>query len=137
VIIGTYLAAGPNSVLIVDLSNHPLLAGSIESSSSFLTEIPDGTGAFLGSFDVTFVSPTVLAMFGLSSSSQFTESVLLLTFAQDNFDGTTVSGVMGGGTVTIETAAAPEPVGLGLLGASLLTVAESVKRWRANYPSNS
>ena len=127
----TYSAGGVNSVLIVDPSNNPLVKGNMEANGAFNTTIPRGTGAFLGMFDVTFVSPAVLAMFGLGPGFLPVGSVAA-TFVNDNFDGTTVTGRIGGGTVTIQTprAVVPESASLGLLGMGLLTTAGVLRRRR-------
>jgi hypothetical protein len=97
-----YTAGGLKSVLIVDQFNNLLVAGRMDDHGAFLTGFPDGRGAFLGAFDVSFVSPAVLGLFGLGPQVLPTGSVSA-TFANDNFDGTTVTGELGGGTVTVET----------------------------------
>jgi hypothetical protein len=135
-VIAAYSPGGPNSVLINDSSSHPLFAGSMSGNDSFLADVPFGLGTFTGGLNVTFVSPAVLAMFKLSPNVRTTSSVFVLNFG-DHFDGTTVSGAVGSGAVTIETAAAPEPSGVGLLGTSLLMVAENLRRRRASRTPNS
>ena len=52
---------------------------------------------------------------------------LALTIGNANFDGTTFTGAIGGGSVTIQTAAVPEPASLGLAGMGLLTVVGALR----------
>lgn len=130
-VIATYAGAGANSVLIVDSMGHPLVAGAMNDNATFFTAIPDGAGSFIGSFTPSFVSPAVLALFGLGPAFNPNGSVSE-TFAHDNFDPTTetVSGQIGGGTVTVTTPtpAIPEPSGLGLAGMGLLGAAIVARR---------
>jgi hypothetical protein len=130
-VVGAFTAGGTNSVTIVDPSMNPLVTGNMMNNSAFLAQFPLGTGAFLGSFQVTFVDPAVLALFGLGPAFKTVGSVSS-TFADVTFDGTTISGTLGGGTVTIQTpTVVPEPAGLGLLGMGLLTTAGVLRRRRA------
>jgi hypothetical protein len=129
-IVGSFTAGGTGSVSIVDPSSNPLVTGNMKDNGAFLATFPLGTGAFLGGFDVTFVDPAVLAMFGLGPAFEPIGSVSE-TFASVNFDGTTITGMIGGGTVTIQTPTVPEPAGLGLLGMGLLMTAGVLKRRRA------
>ena len=129
-VIATYTAGGANSVQIVDPMMNPLVTGSMMSGGALLTAFPNGQGAFLGDFNVTFVSPAVLAMFGLPPGWEPVGAVAI-TFAHDNFDGTTVTGNIGGGTVTI-VSVVPEPASLGVLGMGLLAVAEGLRRRRGS-----
>jgi hypothetical protein len=129
-ILGTFTAAGANSVLVVDSLNNVLVAGSMQDNASLLSTLPVGTGSFLGTFDVSFVSPAALALFGLGPAFQPVGSVAF-TFANANFDGTTFTAALGGGSVTIQTPApttTPEPAGLGIVGMGLMLVAEVSRR---------
>lgn len=118
-LVATFGAAGADSVLITDPMGNPLVSGSIGDNATFFTAIPDGAGSFLGGFDVSTVSPAVLALFGLGPDFLPSGSVAA-TFAHDNFDPVTqtITGQLGGGTVTVTTPvpAVPEPVGLGVGG---------------------
>jgi len=110
------------SVEVVDSAMNPLVEGVLHNGASFTSALPAGTGAFLGSFKVTFVSPAVLAMFGLTGETvEPTGSVAYTTGNGNLAQNTTFMGQVGGGAVTIQTTAVPEPVGLGLLGAGILT----------------
>ena len=130
-LLATFTGAGANSVLVVDAANNVLVAGSMEDNASLLTSLSVGTGSFLGTFDVSFVSPAALALFGLGPGFQPVGSVAFI-FASANFDGTTLTGAIGGGSVTIQTPTpTPEPVGLGIVGMGLVVIAEVSKRLRA------
>jgi hypothetical protein len=132
VVLGTFMGAGPNSVLVVDSSNNVLVAGSMNDSASLLSTVPAGTGSFLGTFHVTFVSPAALALFGVGPGFSPNGSVAL-TIGNASFNGTTYKGAIGGGSVTIQsTAAVPEPMGLGILGIGLLTIGGLWRRWHHN-----
>jgi hypothetical protein len=97
-----YRGSGANSVLITDPMGNQLVAGMMDDHGRFISNYPDGRGAFAGKFDVSFVSPEVLALFGLGPAVLPTGAVSA-TFAMDEFDGRTVVGQLGGGTVTVET----------------------------------
>ena len=64
-VIGAFTAAGANSVLVEDSIGNVLVAGSMQDGGSLLSNVPNGTGSFLATFNVTFVSPAALALFGL------------------------------------------------------------------------
>jgi hypothetical protein len=128
IIIGTFNGAGANSVLVLDSSSNVLVSGSMNNSATLLSSLLVGTGSFLGTFDVTFVSPAALALFGLGPSFLPNGSVAF-TLGNASFDGTTFTGAIGGGAVTIQTpVVVPEPAGLGILGMGLLTLAGGLRR---------
>ena len=134
-IVGSFAGLGGTSVLVVDAANNVLVSGSMQPNASVLSPLPGGSGSFLGTFDVSFVSPAALALFGLGPTFQPIGSVAF-TFANASFDGTTLTAAIGGGAVTIQTPAAPppipEPAGLGILGVGLTAIAEIARRWRAS-----
>jgi hypothetical protein len=127
IILANYTHGGANSVLIVDPANNPLVRGTMNDNGLLLVSFPHGAGAFLAGFNVAFVSPTVLALFGQGGFQP--GGSVALTYANDNFDGTTVTGTLGGGTVTVTTNPIPEPASLGLLGMGLLTIAGLSRKW--------
>jgi hypothetical protein len=135
-VIGAFAAGGANSVIVEDSMGNVIVAGDMEANSALLSAISVGTGSFLGTFHVTFVDPAVLALFGPHFGFQNQGSVAF-TIGSTAFDGTTFTGNIGGGAVTIQTTltSVPEPVGLGVLGMGLLTIAEGLRRWRAAKPS--
>jgi len=124
----TYSNGAADSVLIVDSMGHTLVSGVMNNNSAFVSQFPDGAGSFLGTFSVTFVDPAVLALFGLGPAFDPQGSVSA-TFAHDDFNGTTMTGQLGGASVTITTPVTiPEPASLGLLGVGLLAAAGVLKR---------
>jgi hypothetical protein len=127
ILIATFSGSGANSVLVVDSSNNVLVSGSMNNDASLLSTLAVGTGSFLGTFDVSFVSPAALALFGLGPSFLPNGSVAF-TLGNASFDGTTFTAAIGGGSVTIETPTVPEPAGLGILGVGVLTLAGGLRR---------
>ena len=117
VVLANYNAGGVGSVSIVDSMGNAIVTGMMRDNASFLTTFPDGAAAFLSNFDVTFVSPTVLADFGLGPAFASIGSVSA-TGGQMTFSDGTARGVIGGGGVTILTPQAPvsEPGTWALLG---------------------
>ena len=129
-VIGAFTGAGANSVLVEDSSNNVLVAGVMQDGGSLLSTVPNGTGSFLATFNVTYVNPAALALFGLGPGFSPDGSVAL-TFGNAKFDGTTFTAAIGGGSVTIQTV--PEPASLGLIGMGLLTVGRALRlRKRTN-----
>ena len=127
-LLATFSGLGGNSVLVEDSMGNVLVSGSMQDNATLLSTFPIGTGSFLGTFDVSFVSPAALALFGLGPSFQPVGSVAF-TFAGATFDGTTLTGLIGGGSVTIQTpTATPEPAGLGIVGMGLVLIAEFSRR---------
>jgi hypothetical protein len=134
-IVGTFDAGGPNSVQVVDSLSNPLVTGAMQVNSTFASSLPGGTGSYMGSFDVAFVSPAALALFGLGPAFQPVGSVAY-TFGNANWDGTTFTAAIGGGSVTIQTpTATPEPAGLAIVGVGLLTIVGGLRRWRSGSPN--
>jgi len=134
-LIAIFTPGGANSVLVEDSMGNVLVSGDTMNNATLLSQLPNGAGSFLASFHVTFVNPTVLALFGVGPGFGPTGSVALTT-GGGNFDGTTFTGEIGGGSVTINSSSTvvPEPVGLGVLGMGLLTIAEGLRRWRVAKP---
>ncbi len=131
IVLGTFTAGGTNSVLVKDSMGNVLVAGDMQDGASLLSTVPAGTGSFLATFHVTFVDPTILALFGVGPGFSPQGSVAF-TIGNANFNGTTYTGALGGGAVTIQSVATPvpEPAGLGILGMGLLTVAGGLRRLR-------
>ena len=128
-VIATFEQGGANSVLITNpLGTVIYLSGIMDDRSAFLSTFPDGAGSFRGTFAVTYVNPTVLAPFGLSRVGP--EGSFSATFAQANLLdlNTFVDAVVGGGSITIQAAAIPEPSSLALAGSSLLAAAFGLQR---------
>ena len=105
-IVATFNGAGPGSVLVTGPGG-VLVSGSMLDGASLLSTFPAGSGSFLGTFDVSFVSPAALALFGLGPGFDPVGSVAF-TFAGANVSGGVLTGNLGGGAVTIQTP--PQPV---------------------------
>jgi hypothetical protein len=122
----TFSAGGVNSLQVLDLAMSPVVLGTMEDGSTFDTTYPNGVGSLQGLFDVSFVDPAVLALFGLGPSF-LPEGSVSYTFAHDNLTGGAVTGEVAAGTVTIETPV-PEPGTLALLGSGVLGLAGVLRR---------
>jgi hypothetical protein len=126
----TFSAGGTNSVLVEDSMGHVLVSGSMRDGAVLLSTIPPltGTGAFLGTFDVSFVSPMVLALFGQHSFSPIGAVAFTSGQATFNTHTNTLTSVIGGGSVTVQTSPIPEPASLGLVGIGVLGAAGLIRR---------
>ena len=131
-----FFTAG-GTVLVEDSSSNPLLIGTMRDSATLIQNIPPApaTGSLNGTFDVSFVSPTVLALFGQTSYSPI--GSIALTDGTATFDPvtSTITAVIGGGAVTIETSV-PEPASLGLVGLGLLTVGATLRRGKRTHSAH-
>jgi hypothetical protein len=94
---------------------------------SLLSTVPNGTGSFLATFNVTYVSPAALALFGLGPGF-LPDGSVALTLGNAKFNGTTFTADIGGGSVTIQTAAVPEPASLALFGSGIIGLAGLLRR---------
>jgi len=132
-----FFTAG-GTVLVEDSASNPLLIGTMRDSATLIQNIPPApaTGSLNGTFDVSFVSPTVLALFGQTSYSPI--GSIALTDGTATFDPvtSTITAVIGGGAVTIETSVVPEPATLGLVGLGLLTVGATLRRGKRTHSAH-
>jgi len=125
-VIGAFTASGPNSVLVEDSANNVLVAGVMQDGGSLLSTVPNGTGSFLATFNVTYVSPAALALFGLGPGF-LPDGSVALTLGNAKFNGTTFTAAIGGGSVTIQTPV-PEPGTLALFGSGIIGLAGLLRR---------
>jgi len=87
-------------------------------------------GGFGVVYDLTFVSPAILAFFGDSTNVVAPDGGAAFTTTDNRWTpgGTTSSAELGSGTITIQTSAIPEPGTMALLGAGILGVAGFIRR---------
>ena len=135
-ITANFAGAGANTVLINTILGNPLVAGSSNDGASLISNVPDGTGAFLEGFTVSFVDPAVLALFGLGPAFDPLGTVSMTT-AHGNFNGFGgFNAVVGGGTVTIQTpnvSVVPEPASLFLLGTAFFVTGYVLRKKGKDY----
>jgi hypothetical protein len=117
--LATYATGGSVSIVA---GGTTLVSGTPIFADSHLSADNGDEGSFHGEFSVTDVSGSVLAMFGLPDKWKPIGSVSI-TFGHSDVNGDNLTGVIGGGTVTIETPGiTPEPPALLLSGTSLLII---------------
>lgn len=87
-------------------------------------------GGFGGVFDVTFVSPAILAFFGDTGQAVNPNGGIAFTTHSNTWTtgGTTSSAQFGSGTMTVQTAPVPEPTTLALIGTGVLGLAGLIRR---------
>lgn len=114
-----YGPGGSGSVMIAT-GGTTFLSGTMDDKSRFGADYPNGSGAFLGEFHVTFLNPVILSDLGLSGDKIDPIGSVSLTVGETSLSGTTLNGVLGGGAVTIEVTPIPETSSILLLPTGLL-----------------
>jgi hypothetical protein len=123
-VLAMFNMGGTPSVSIVDpITMAPILTGITNNNSVMLATYPGGTGAFLAGFQVTFVD---LALLHLASVDP--RGSLGVTFGQNVVTGNTLTGVVGGGTITIIGTPVPEPATLILFGLGVIICSACFRR---------
>lgn len=101
-VVATYDGDGAKSVLIKDTFGNTLLSGTMEDKAALLSGYPNARGSFLGKFIVDFVAPSVLDMFHQVGFQP--DGSISLSFGQANLVSTdSITGVVGGGSITIQS----------------------------------
>ena len=120
-VLATYDAStSSTSVLVKNGSGTVLISGTMQDHATLISGYPAGTGAFVGKFEVGFVDPSLLALFGLGPAFDINGSYSS-TFGGASLFGSTLQATTGGGTVTIQTTApVAECATLILLGSGLV-----------------
>jgi hypothetical protein len=128
-ILGTFAAGSADSVSIVDpMTGAPIVTGTMNANAGLLALL-SGAGSFLGTFDVSFVDPTLLGMFDLSPVFGSSGSISM-TFAQTNVSASgTVSGVIGGGALTVTASPVRESASALYFATGLLLIILGL-RWK-------
>ena len=94
------------------------------------TALKGDGGGWGGVFDLTYVSPAILAFFGDTGDLINANGGTAFTTTHNNFanGGTTDGAQFGSGTITIQTTPVPEPTTLALMGTGILGLAGFVRR---------
>ena len=129
-VLANYSAGGANSVLVLDSMGNILIAGTMESRGSAVSTYPNGTGAFLGDFLVSEVSPGLLGLFG-KGPGFLPDGSVSATFGEANLVGTDhLVAAVGGGSITIQTPTpVAEPAAMILYGTGLFICMIGVRRF--------
>ncbi len=104
-----------------------LVSGTMEDGSLYSAALGGGNGSFHGLFSVTYVSPKILALFGLGPSFLPDGAVSLNSSSNNMVTATKDSATLAGGTVTINTPT-PEPGTLALCGTGIIGLASVLRR---------
>ena len=103
------------------------LQGTLNGGSYLASQF--GTGLFGGLFKVSYVSPYITSLFGLSNQWQQVGSDAFTT--SDNVfqnGGSTDLAKLGAGGITFQTPTVPEPGTLALMGTGILGMAGMIRR---------
>ena len=123
---GLVTVTGPAGVC-PPLCGLTMLSGTMEPGSLYTATLGGGNGSFHGLFDVTYVSPEILGLFGLGPSYLPDGSVSLNTSMNKMVLLTKDNATLAGGTITIDTPT-PEPGTMALFGSGIIGLAGVLRR---------
>ena len=129
-LVASYAGSGATQVEVLSSFCPGGICLSGTNSLGTYTALKGAGGGFGGVFDITFVSPVVLAFFGDMGQSINPNGGVAFTTTNNMWTtgGTTSSALFGSGTITIQTTPVPEPGTLALLGTGILVLANVVRR---------
>jgi len=131
-LVASYAGSGAIQVEVLSSSLCGGICLSGTNSFGTYTAGMGGAGAFGGVFDVTFVSPNILALFGDTGMAINPNGGAAFTTGLNTWTsgGTTSSAQFGSGSITFQTSTVPEPgmLRLVLLSTGVFGLAKVIRR---------
>jgi len=129
-LLATY--AGSNATEVEILSSYCPGGVCLSGTNAFgtYTASKGGGGGFGGVFNVTYVSPAILAFFGDSTDLIDPNGGVAFTTIHNTWitGGNSSHAQFGSGTITLQTTPVPEPGTLAMFGTGILGLAQAIRR---------